>query len=475
MPIADREMSEKSIRPLSRELGTSRFPQRGPELIAHGTLPGPEELCSTPEWQLALRVASSRALAKSEFLRGFLLYVCEQNLTGKSHEITEQRIGTKVFNRPSGYNPGEDNIVRNYARLLRKRLNEYFAGEGAGEAMRIDIPRGAYVPVFRPMEPASQAAEPKLELVQSTTEGAAVHRPTEISATLSDTGWRKSWLWLIIGVAAGALLSSLVWMMAGSHQAELPHSAAHALWAQIFQKNRNTLIVSADSGLGILENLTGHTVGVEDYANGTYLNDVKGGPGFDPAALNDVRRQRYTSFVALNIASQLIQLPELIPNRTQMRFARGISTEDLRNANAILIGSSHTNPWVSLFDKYLNFKLEYTTQVDRSFIVNRAPQSGEQKVYENSTPAGASRTFGAIDYLPSLDGTGHVLIIQGLNMAATQAAADILFDANTMPSILTRAAMPNGSLQSFELLIETNSIGANAPNARIIATRFYPR
>jgi hypothetical protein len=79
-----------------------------------------------------------------------------------------------------------------------------------------------------------------------------------------------------------------------------------------------------------------------------------------------------------------------------------------------------------------------------------------------------------IDYMPNFDDGGHVLIIQGLNMAATQAAAETLFNAPVMKPILQRATLPNGSLKPFELLVETSSIGATAPEAEIIATRFYP-
>src|ERR1700729_1987274 len=99
-------------------------------------------------WQLAERVAASKGFAKSKFLTHFLIYICEKYLLERSDEITEQRIGEHVFRRPPGYNPGEDNIVRNYARLLRQRLDEYFGGEGAKETIRIVVPRGGYVPLF---------------------------------------------------------------------------------------------------------------------------------------------------------------------------------------------------------------------------------------------------------------------------------------------------------------------------------------
>jgi hypothetical protein len=92
-----------------------------------------EELLLQQEWQLALRVAASKGFCKSDLLQKFLLYVCEQQLMGNTREITEQRIGTQIFNRATDYNPGEDNIVRSYARLLRKRLDEYFEREGYEE------------------------------------------------------------------------------------------------------------------------------------------------------------------------------------------------------------------------------------------------------------------------------------------------------------------------------------------------------
>ena len=101
-----------------------------------------------PRWLTAKRVAASRRFVKSKFLAHFLIYICEKHLLEQTDEITEQRIGEQVFRRPAGYNPGEDNIVRNYARLLRGRLEEYFAGEGKGETIRIVVPRGGYVPLF---------------------------------------------------------------------------------------------------------------------------------------------------------------------------------------------------------------------------------------------------------------------------------------------------------------------------------------
>jgi len=448
-----------------------------------------EWLQSRPEWQLALRVASSKRLSKSDLMPKFLLYVCEQWLLGNVQDITEQRIGTQIFHRAADYNPGEDNIVRSYARMLRKRLDEYFEGEGRDEPMRIVIPRGGYVPVFEETrnvaEPYSSPDEEKTVEAPGDTADAKSAHPIEESGEASEAPvspsnevpaayWKPSWSSVLAGLVLGIVCTTAVLIGMRRLQEERAPSFSHAVWVQLFQPNRNTLIVPADSGFGILQNLTGRLAGLEEYANGNYLFDLKPLPGLSYENLNDLRQQRYTSVVCLNIAAMLTQLPEFSGSHSEIRYARSITTEDLTSSNAILLGSTHTNPWVSLFEKNLNFRLEYMPEVDQSFVLNQHPAASEQARYANGTADTANLTYGAIDYLPSLDGKGHVLIIQGLNMAATQAAADTLFNSNEMRPILKQAALPNGSLKSFELLVETRSIGASAPGGQIIATRFYP-
>jgi hypothetical protein len=433
-----------------------------------------------PEWHLACRVAASKRLCKSELLPRFLLYVCEQHLMGHPQEITEQRIGTQIFNRVPGYDPGEDNIVRSYARTLRKRLDEYFEDEGSDEPTRIVIPRGGYIPLFVPAGITNQPPGKTLQAAAIPLREEAPEPPpvpvsepeTPFPPAATPRAWWTGIAAALLGIIVGLLIASAGWIAARRIEQSRERSAAHPIWAQLFQPNRVTLIVPADSGLGILQNLTGHLVPLDQYANGSYLNDMQPLPGVGLDNLNDLRRQRYTSVVDLNITSMLTRLPEFAAGHSEIRYARSITAEDLRTSNAILLGSSHTNPWVSLFESRLNFKLQYTPEVDQSFVLNQHPTPTEKAFYRNGFPT-ANRTYGVVDYVPSLDGAGHVLIIQGLNMAATQAAADVLFNGESMQHFL-RDASVNGSVRSFELLVETSSIGATAPDVEIIATRFYP-
>ena len=107
--------------------------------------------------ELVLRVANSATFEKSLRLRAFFLYACQCAFENRPEAATEQQIGIHVYDRPPGYNPNEDNIVRSQARLLRMKLEHYFANEGKEEPVFITIPKGRYLPVFETRSEESAA------------------------------------------------------------------------------------------------------------------------------------------------------------------------------------------------------------------------------------------------------------------------------------------------------------------------------
>jgi hypothetical protein len=106
---------------------------------------------------LLQRVTWSRQIEKSARIRDFLVFVCERTLQVPAAELHEQEIGCRVFGRPADYDTTADNIVRVTASQARKKLEQYFATEGAAEPVILEIPKGGYTPVFR--ERAQAAAE----------------------------------------------------------------------------------------------------------------------------------------------------------------------------------------------------------------------------------------------------------------------------------------------------------------------------
>lgn len=94
-------------------------------------------------------VMSSALFSRSERLRAFLKYVVDKEIEGTGHQLKGYTIGIDVFDRPQAFNADSDPLVRVHAGKLRKLLAAYYAGEGAQDLWRIDIPKGTYVPEYK--------------------------------------------------------------------------------------------------------------------------------------------------------------------------------------------------------------------------------------------------------------------------------------------------------------------------------------
>jgi hypothetical protein len=427
-----------------------------------------KSLTAEPRWQLAQRIIASRSFAKSVLLSRFLLYVCEREITGKIGEISEQQIGVHVFGRRQGYNPGEDNIVRNYARQLRHRLDQYFLEEGREEELRLSIPRGKYVPVYSPnyFEERPLLVLPEHEAdsggLSETPVPAAVFRPPA-----------RSWLALGLGALLLFACSVIVWKV--THRAPAyAADSSHPLWARLFDKSHQTLIVPSDAGIVMIQNLTGHLVPLSEYINRDYLS-LKSPYNIDAQNMRDLDAQRYTNVTDLNAAMRFSRLPESNDGHLVVRYSRELHMGDLKDANVILLGSNFSNPWVELFEKNMNFQFSYQPHPNASLILNKHPQAGELSTYQNDATGPSHRTYAVIALVPNLNNTGWVLLAEGLTMAGTEAAVDTLFNRDAMRPLLSQFANADGSLNPFEILIETRSFGSDSPQAGVVATRVYKK
>ncbi|MBX9601475.1 MAG: tetratricopeptide repeat protein [Bryobacteraceae bacterium] len=111
--------------------------------MPHGN-PNPEEV------QRALnRLLESETLGRSERLCRFLAFVVDRSVAGGADELKEYSIGVEVFDKGPDFDPRLDSAVRVDARRLRAKLAQYYASEGSTDPVRIDLPKGGYVPVFR--------------------------------------------------------------------------------------------------------------------------------------------------------------------------------------------------------------------------------------------------------------------------------------------------------------------------------------
>jgi hypothetical protein len=128
-----------------------------PGLTAHF-----EERPTADEVRAALdRIAVSDAFRVCPQLVAFLRYVVEATLRGGQHRIKGYTIAVEALGRGDDFDPQDDPIVRVEAMRLRRALNRYYQNGGSDDPVRIELPLGSYVPLFR--RGAIAGAGPKRE------------------------------------------------------------------------------------------------------------------------------------------------------------------------------------------------------------------------------------------------------------------------------------------------------------------------
>ena len=461
-------------RPLSSSGGTPADNGRGrPASIDDG------------RWELTQRIAASGSLGRSRLLVDFLLYIVDRHVHDRGEEITEQQIGVRVFGRAEGYDPSEDNIVRSYARNLRKRLVEYFETEGKEETLLLEIPRGGYAPAFSMRSASTNNADGSLVVTASKhSDELESDTPVPDAGSISlprvaeekRTPHRKDGevLLLCVGILVGLSFTVLqplkLWRHITASEAE---RASEVFWAQLFGADRDTYIVPSDIGLVVMQGLVpARPVPLADYINDSYRTNlpVDNYPG--GATLLKLGKRRFTSVVDLELVARLAQLSNVALGRMTIRYARDLRIDDLRSSNAVLIGSLESNPWVELFQPRMNFRFTINAGSDKpSGLVNLHPRPGERAVYGTPDP---NHTYGLITYVPNLGSSGHVLMVGGLNTAGTEAAATFLLTPSLMLPNLQHAKASDGSLKPFELLIGAGNVATNASTPQLIAERIGP-
>jgi hypothetical protein len=83
-----------------------------------------------------------RHLGKSPTLISLFDYLLQTSLEGRRPK--ELEVAAEVFGRGEGFDAMQDASVRVYAYRLRRKLEEYYAGPGVEQKVRIALPRGEY-------------------------------------------------------------------------------------------------------------------------------------------------------------------------------------------------------------------------------------------------------------------------------------------------------------------------------------------
>jgi len=146
---------------------------------------------------------------RAPHLLNFLTYVCARSFEGHSGQIKEYTIGVDALRRPPDFDPKKDSIVRVEAHRLRKRLEEYYAAEGAAHRVRIVIPQGQYAPRFIVQEPLVKAIPDTIPSALPPIVSPADDAPeNQVPPSVANKSWiRSHWVGLVLVLCAVAAIS----------------------------------------------------------------------------------------------------------------------------------------------------------------------------------------------------------------------------------------------------------------------------
>ncbi|WP_321476343.1 hypothetical protein [uncultured Paludibaculum sp.] len=410
-----------------------------------------DEGAVTERRALVTRVLNSPQFIRSSRQRELLSFICERALASENPELNEADIGHHVFGRPESYNPGDDNIVRVAARQLRTKLAEYFATDGRHEPLVVEIPKGAYLPVFHPAgsplhpeppEPAPRPRKPALGLAAAATVAAVLFAALATWAFLQNRSLRT--------------------------EVDALRSPPTPLSELLFDSQNRVNIVVTDAGSQAVQNFAGRVVSVEDYA----ARRLPPLPEHTSATrfIESLPQMANTALADTVIAATIAEAAGRHRDSIRVRHAREVAPRDFHTENFVLLGGVRANPWTRLFENNLNFAFTIDPDSGAASISNRKPLAGELPLYPPSRPYRAG--YGRIAVVPNLSQTGKVVLIAGTGMASTEGAGAFMLDPASLALLHTTLHAANlNTLKSFELLLEMETVEGTPVKARLLASR----
>ena len=363
-----------------------------------------------------------------------------------------------VLGRPPDYDTSHDTLVRVLISQLRKKLQDYFAGEGREEPLVIEIPRGNYLPVFRPRSHELDRAE-------------TLEEPLPLP--LPPHRARSSWQIGGVVVAAMALLAAGWFASLAMHHPVRTASrpVVEAFWTQLFGNGVPTYLVLSDVGVMQFENIMGGWISLSEYEAHEFeqLSETRIPNPIQRMLARDIVNRVTTSVSDVDVARDFGVLAAERRLPLTLISARDMSSALVSSTNTILLGSWRADPWVGLFEDRLNFRSEYTETPSGLRFINRSPLPGEQTAY-----VAQWRRIGycRVAFLPNPMHTGNVLLVSGSDVISSEAGGRFISSEESMTLLRRKLGLrPGAPFPHFEVLLRAQIVTNTVPSFEMVTYR----
>lgn len=417
-----------------------------------------EKLPTEDKQQALDLVCQSHTFARSDRLRGLLQFICQAEIEGRQDSLNEYVIGVEALGRPEGYSPGEDSCVRSRVYELRQRLDKFYAIEAPDAPLRIDLPKGSYVPRY--LRAASQPAKslevsPLPALVpEEDPKPAAVPPPPRMQS------WR-----LAAAFAAGAVLTYGVVAFHGASRGVGGATATDfgAYWTSDLESIWRPFL---DTGTPILVSfqtrlfLSFGPVVVRDPAVDAFAAVESSQPVMRIKELFTVpqiyENRNYTDFGA---ASSCLLLGKLLGGRQPNLLAKrssDVSWEDIKKNNVVVLGKPNSDPDIARLLPKEHFVIEGAK------IRNLNPKAGEPREWiDKGTPWDRSNNwtekFGLITMIRGPHPGRWLLSLGGSGSEHPWAMTQFLTSAESARLLVPKLRAPSGVLpEAWQVVVRAD-------------------
>ncbi len=416
--------------------------------------PEPFHPSNDPRWSLIERIRVSPQFRGSQRLREFLLYIAECALKKTPESATEQQIGVHVFQRPPGYNSSEDSIVRTHARLLRQKLTEYFAADGAAETIVIEVPKGHYLPVFRSRQ--SDPPPAQIPLPAGTTHVPVVETAPRAQPGRRGNEWKSvplgSVLWKLLAVILIPVLAGAAFLFArgGSH-ASAVKTPVEIFWGPFLSGDPPVVI----------------------YSNARFLGNSKTGLRYAPAGVdpsNEAIVDNYTGIGELTSVYELTRLFDAYRANFILKRSLLVTWDEAKQRNLIFIGSPAENPSLNAVPSPTDFTMVSTPS--SAGFTNNHPRAGEPALYSRPEHP-LTMDYAVIALMPGVQSGKRTLMFSGLTTLGTEAVVEYASRKDTLAELLKTVTSPNGEVRPFEALLAVTVEGGVPLQSKLVSVRVH--
>ena len=418
------------------------------------------------------RVLESKYFANSPKKTRFLEFVSEQAFLGNGDKLNEYLIGVEVYDRGVDFNPQKDPIVRVQAHEIRRLLNKYYEVNGHGGLIRLDLPSGHYVPVFRRGTSDESAADTPAPL-----EAKKARLPNRLHLSLT----------IVLGALCVALASILIFIFNSwkGGQAAPPRVQVASLpegidwfWhpflppaeAPLITIPNHPLLRAAHDGDSAQTLAEGHEIpkaSLPEFRDTIHFRELKRFL-FVPSV---------TDFTSVGETLGVVNLCKMFATVGQgcrVQPSRLVNIEEIKGDNAILLGGNQS--WSGrVFLNAQGFHFQ------SGVILNRNPQPGEKEVYKpefDSVTNQLTRDYAVVLMMPNERKEKRVLLIYGIYTQGSQAAIEYLTNPERMAELrksLLDLAPDHKTLPPYFQVLLTTTVENSVPGkSSLVALRIIP-